>query len=74
MKVQERERMSQPARMAASSLDNAEQNEKATRQVHPSEGGRKLFSEMMKDGGDKRYKITLKAKNKSQLPSRSNAN
>ena len=45
MKVQERERMSQPARLVASSLDNAQHNERtAARQVPPSEGGIKLWA------------------------------
>jgi len=34
----------------------------------PSEGRRKLFSEVLKGEEDRRYKITLKAKNGSQSP------
>jgi len=51
-------------------LDQMQQNSRSgARQVPPSEGRRrKLFSEVMKGEEDRRYKITLKAKNGSQSP------
>jgi hypothetical protein len=60
----------QPARHEAPSLDHMQQTVRhGARQVLPSEGRRgKLFSEMLKDKGDKWYKITLKVKDNSQSP------
>jgi hypothetical protein len=60
----------QPARHVAPSLGHMQQTVRyRVRQVAPSEGRRgKLFSEVLKDEGDKRYKITLKAKDNSQSP------
>jgi hypothetical protein len=60
----------QPARHVAPSLDHMQQTVRyGARQVPPSEGRRgKLFSEVLKDEGDKRYKITLKEKDNSQSP------
>jgi hypothetical protein len=65
-----RMRDSQPARHVAPSLDHMQQTSRSgARPMPPSEGRRrKLFSEVLKDKGDKEYKITLKAKNNSQSP------
>jgi hypothetical protein len=73
MKVREemaRVRVSQSVRQVAPSLDHKQQTSRSgARTVSPSEGRRrKLFLEVLKDEGDKRYKITVKAKDKSQLP------
>ena len=66
MKVTEemvRMRDGQPARQVAPSLDHMQQTSRSqARQVPPSDGRRKLFAELLKDETDKRYKITLKAK------------
>jgi hypothetical protein len=71
MKVTEemaRMRDGQPARHEAPFLDHMQQTVRhGAQQVPPSEGRKgKLFSEALKDEGDKQYKITLKAKDNSQ--------
>jgi len=73
MKVTEemvRMRDSQPARQVAPSLDHMQQTSRSeARQVPPSDGRRrKLFAEVLKDETDKRYKITLKAKDNCKSP------
>jgi hypothetical protein len=63
-----RMRDSQLARQVAPSLDHVQQTSRSgARQIPPSEGRRrKLFSEVLKDEADKRYKITLKANHRSK--------
>ena len=73
MKVTEemvRMRNSQPVIQVAPSLDHKQEISRSEAQpVPPSEGRRKkLFVEVLKDGADKRYKLTLTAKGKSQSP------
>jgi hypothetical protein len=73
MKVTEqmvRLRDSQLARHVAPTLDHMQQPSRSeARQVPPSDGRRRiLFTEVLKDGTDKRYKITLKAKDLCKSP------
>ena len=73
MKVTEemvRMRDSQPATQVAPSLDHMQQTSRSeARQVPPSDGRiRKLFAEILTDGTDKRYKVTLKAKDLCKSP------
>jgi hypothetical protein len=73
MKVTEemaRMRDSQSVRQVAPYPTHKQQTPRSrSRPVPPSEGKKiKLFSEVMKDGGDESYNITLKTKNKSQSP------
>jgi hypothetical protein len=65
-----RTRDCQPARQVAPSLDHMLQTSRSgAQQVPPCEGRRrKLFSEVLKDGGDKWSKINLKAIDISQSP------
>ena len=64
----ERTRGSQPLRYVAPSMDHRQYTYIGEpRQVLPYEvKRRKLFSEVFKDEGGKRYSITLKAKDNSQ--------
>jgi len=64
----ERTKCSHPARDLAPSLDHRRHTYSSeARQMLPSEERRrKLFSELLKDDGGKRYKITVKGKNNSQ--------
>jgi hypothetical protein len=60
---------SQPARQVAPSLDHMQQTSKSeARQITPSDGRRKLFADVLKEESDKRYKITLKAKDNCKSP------
>ena len=63
-------RDSQSVRQVAPSLDHLQQYPQGrVRQVLPSEGGRrKLYSEMVKNEENKRYGITLKAKDDTLTP------
>jgi len=65
-----RRRDSQSVRQVAPSLDHLQQYPQSrARQVLPSEGGRrKLYSEMVKNEENKRYRITLKAKDDTLTP------
>jgi len=65
-----RRRDSQSVRQVVPSLDHLQQYPQGrARQVLPSEGGtRKLYSEMVKNEENKRYKITLKAKDDTPTP------
>ena len=60
----------QTARQVAPSLDCMQQTSRRdVRQLSPSAGrNRKLFSEVLRGEGEKRYKITLKAKDNGQSP------
>jgi len=64
----ERTRDSHPARQVAPSLDHRNHTYSGeARQMVPSEDRRrKLFSEVLKDDGGRRYRITVNAKNNSQ--------
>jgi regulator of replication initiation timing len=66
--VERRERPT--ARQVAPSLDNRRQTPSShVRQLSPPAGrNRKLFTEVLKGGGDKRYKLTLKAKDNEKSP------
>ena len=68
--VEMRERERQTARQVAPYLDNMQQTPSShVRQLSPPAGrNRKLFTEVLKGGGDKRYKITLKAKGNEKSP------
>jgi hypothetical protein len=68
--VMERMKVSQPARQVAPSLDHMQQTSRSgARHVSRSEGRRrKNFLEVLKDEGDRRNKITLKATDNSQSP------
>ena len=63
-------RDSQPVREVTPYPDHKQQTSRSgARPVPPSEGRkRKLFSNLLQDGREKRYKTTLKAKDKSQTP------
>ena len=64
----ERTRGIRPLRQVAPSMDHSQHNYNGEpRQLVPSEvKRRKLFSEVLKDEGGRRYSITLKAKDNSQ--------
>ena len=66
--VERRER--QNARQVAPSLDNLQQTPSSrVRQLSPPAGRKgQLFSEVLKGGGDNRYKISIKAKNNEKSP------
>jgi hypothetical protein len=65
-----RKKDSQLSRQLAPSLDHMQQTSRSGERMEPPSEARrrKLFSEVLKDEDDKRYKITVKVKDHSQSP------